>query len=151
MSKVHVINPKSREMLSDYANAVGALSTLCVANTEVLRSFLTNYYGVCLEQLSALHSLYFSRPLNLEDSDDINTGMDRVLNHFSASRLSTKEALVWLFPEWSQNAISSYSEQEAIYAYEMETLDQQIELKLAAEAEDRLFYVTDKAINSEVD
>lgn len=138
MSMVHVIDPKGREMLSYYADAVGAVSTLCVANTEVLRSFLTNYYGVCLEQLSTLHSQYFSRPLDLADSDDINNGMDRVLNHFSARKLSTKGALVLLFPEISQNAISNYSEQEAIYAYEMETLDQQIELKRAAEAEDRV-------------
>ncbi|CAH1593014.1 hypothetical protein FWP33_17005 [Vibrio parahaemolyticus] len=135
MSQVQHIDPKNRDNLSYYANAVGALSILCVTNIEALRSFLTKHYGVHLEQLSTLHSQQFSRPIDLDDSNDINAAIDKVLDHFANRNISVKESLTLLFPDCSKEAISSYSEQAAIYAYETVTQDQQIGITREAERE----------------
>ncbi|CCO48447.1 hypothetical protein VIBNISOn1_530016 [Vibrio nigripulchritudo SOn1] len=135
MSKVHLIDPKNKNNLSDYANAVGKLSLICVASTETLRSFLTNHYGVNLEQLSTLHNQYFARPINLDDNDDINSAIDRVLERCANKNVSVKEALKLLFPNCSNDAVCSYSEHETINAYQTVCVDQQIDFMRKAESE----------------
>lgn len=85
MTEVQKVEPKSYDMLNEYASAVGALSTLREANIAELKAFITNCFGVQLERLSALHSQFFARPVDLEKNTEINEGLDRVLQHCKRS------------------------------------------------------------------
>ncbi len=136
MTEVQKVEPKSYDMLNEYASAVGALSTLREANTAELKAFITNCFGVQLERLSALHSQFFARPVDLENNIEINEGLDRVLQHFSACGLSTKKALSLLFPDAIKLAAFKYSEQAAINAYEMEMHNIQMVIQHETEVED---------------
>lgn len=130
------IDPTSYEMLDVYAHAVGQLSILSRANASDLHGFLIYHYCVDLDQISNLHTQYLGAPIEVDNSDAINAGIESVLAHLSARNMSTQDALMTLFPRNGKEAVSRYCHEASVTAFTTEMHCQQLEYLRDCEAED---------------
>lgn len=136
MLDIKQVDPTSYEMLDVYAHAVGQLSILSRANASDLQGFLIYHYGVDVDQMSNLHTQYFGTPIEVDNSDAISAGIERVLDHFSARNVSTQDALMTLFPRSGKEAVSRYCHEASVAVFTTEMHYQQTEYLRDCEAED---------------